>query len=145
MLTDTPTCGRWNHVIQSGTPLLQIAWILRWPNNCRMRSSTTDLIPFQKIPKLCIALTRTASFAFVSTWDTPPPPPVPAQPAHFCQYVAFLARPLKTTSIPNYRVVTKISNCRVNTTSRRGIKWLGISFGSIFLLFFNKSSRGPLS
>ena len=30
------------------------------------------------------------------------------------------------------RVVTKISSCRVNTTSRRGIKRLGISFGSIF-------------
>ena len=43
------------------------------------------------------------------------------------------------------RVVTKISSCRVNTTSRRGIKQLGISFGSIFLLFSNKSSRGPLS
>ena len=39
----------------------------------------------------------------------------------------------------------KISSCRVNTTSRRGIKWLGISLGTIFLLFFNKSSRGPLS
>ena len=44
-----------------------------------------------------------------------------------------------------YRVVTKISSCRVNTTSRQGIKRLGISFGSIFLLFSNKSSRGPLS
>ena len=43
------------------------------------------------------------------------------------------------------RVVTKISSCRVNTTSRPGIKWLGISFGSIFLLFSNKSNRGPLS
>ena len=42
------------------------------------------------------------------------------------------------------RVVTKISSCRVNTTSRRGIKRLGISFGSIFPLFSNKSSRGPL-
>ena len=40
------------------------------------------------------------------------------------------------------RVVTKISSCQVNTTSRWGIKWLGISFGSIFLLFSNKSSRG---
>ena len=43
------------------------------------------------------------------------------------------------------RVVTKISSCRVNTTSRRGIKRLGISFGSIFSPFSNKSSRGPLS
>ena len=36
----------------------------------------------------------------------------------------------------------KISSFRVNTTSRLGIKQLGISFGSIFLLFSNKSSRG---
>ena len=40
------------------------------------------------------------------------------------------------------RVVTKISSCRVNTTSRRGIKRRGISFGSIFLLFSKKSSQG---
>ena len=38
------------------------------------------------------------------------------------------------------RVVTKISSCRVNT-SRQGNKQLGISFGSSFLLFSNKSSR----
>ena len=43
------------------------------------------------------------------------------------------------------RVVTKISSCQVNTTSRRGIKWLGVSFGSIFLLFADKSSWGLLS
>ena len=43
------------------------------------------------------------------------------------------------------RVVTKISSCQVNTTSRQGIKQLGISFGSIFLLFSNKRSQGPLS
>ena len=43
------------------------------------------------------------------------------------------------------RAVTKISSCRVNTTSRRGIKQLGISFGSIFLLFSYESSRGPRS
>ena len=35
----------------------------------------------------------------------------------------------------NDRVVTKISSFRVNTTSRRGIKRLGISFGSIFFYF----------
>ena len=40
------------------------------------------------------------------------------------------------------RVVTKISSCRANTTSRRGIKQLGISFGSIFLPFSYESSRG---
>ena len=33
------------------------------------------------------------------------------------------------------RVVTKISSCRVNATSRWGIEQPGISFGSIFLLF----------
>ena len=42
----------------------------------------------------------------------------------------------------SHRVVTKISSFQVNTTSRRGIKRLEISFGSIFLLFSNKSSRG---
>ena len=43
------------------------------------------------------------------------------------------------------RAVTKISSCRVNTRSRREIKQLGISFGSIFLLFSYESSRGPHS
>ena len=33
------------------------------------------------------------------------------------------------------RVVTKISSCQVNTRSRRGIKQLGILFGSIFFYF----------
>ena len=52
---------------------------------------------------------------------------------------------LRIYFIPLHRVVTKISSCRINTTSRRGIKRLGISFGSIFLLFSNKSSLGSLS
>ena len=39
------------------------------------------------------------------------------------------------------RVVTKISSCRVNTTSRRRIKQLGICLGSIFLLFSSESYR----
>ena len=43
------------------------------------------------------------------------------------------------------RVVTKILSCRVNTTRKRGIKQLGISFSSIFPLFSNKSSQGPHS
>ena len=43
------------------------------------------------------------------------------------------------------RAVTKISSCLVNTTSRQGIKQLGISFGSIFLLFSYESIRGPHS
>ena len=38
----------------------------------------------------------------------------------------------------NRRVVTKISSFWVNTISRRGVKQLGISFGSIFLLFSDK-------
>ena len=33
------------------------------------------------------------------------------------------------------RVVSKISSYRVNTTSRRGIKQLGVSFGSVFFYF----------
>ena len=40
------------------------------------------------------------------------------------------------------RAVTMISSCWVHTTSRREIKQLGISFGSIFLLFSYESSRG---
>ena len=40
------------------------------------------------------------------------------------------------------RAVTKISGCQVNKTSRWGIKQLGISFGSIFLLFSYESSQG---
>ena len=43
--------------------------------------------------------------------------------------------------IPYFRAVTKISSRRVNTTSRWGIKQLGISFGSIFLPFSHESSR----
>ena len=39
------------------------------------------------------------------------------------------------------RAVTKIC-CQVNTTSRRGIKQLRVSFGSIFLLFSYESSWG---
>ena len=50
-----------------------------------------------------------------------------------------------TSQISYLRVVTKISSFRVNTTSRRRIKRLGISCGSIFLLFSNKSCWGPLS
>ena len=41
--------------------------------------------------------------------------------------------------------VTKISCCQVNTTNRRAKKQLGISFGSIFPLFFYKSSLGTRS
>ena len=37
----------------------------------------------------------------------------------------------------------KILSCRVNTTSGWIIKQLGISFGSIFLLFSYESSQGP--
>ena len=35
-------------------------------------------------------------------------PPSTAQSSHFCQYAAFLARSLKTTSIPNYRNICGI-------------------------------------
>ena len=43
------------------------------------------------------------------------------------------------------RIVTMISSCWVNTTSRRVIKQQGISIGSIFLLFSYESSWGPRS
>ena len=44
-----------------------------------------------------------------------------------------------------YRAVVKISSCWVNTTSRRGIKHLGVSVGSNFPLFSIKSRRGQHS
>ena len=44
-----------------------------------------------------------------------------------------------------FGAVIEISSCQVNTTSRWGIKQLGISFGSIFLLFSCGSSKGPHS
>ena len=40
----------------------------------------------------------------------------------------------------SWRAIKKISSCQVNTTSRWGIKKVGISIGSIFLLFSNESS-----
>ena len=39
------------------------------------------------------------------------------------------------------RDVSKISSCQVNTTGRRGIKQLGISFSVMFLLFSYESSQ----
>ena len=60
-------------------------------------------------------------------------------------YVCSFTSSGKHFVVDKHRVVTKISSCRVNTISRRGMKRLGSSFGSIFLLFSNKSSRGPLS
>ena len=59
--------------------------------------------------------------------------------------ICFFHSSARKIHLSTCRIVTKISSCRVNTTSRQGIKRLGISFGSIFLLFSNKSSRGPLS
>ena len=41
-----------------------------------------------------------------------------------------------------FRVVTNTSSCRVNTTSKWGIKQLGISFGSIFFYFPLKVAGG---
>ena len=40
------------------------------------------------------------------------------------------------------RAVSKISSCWVNTTSRRGIRQLVFSFGSIFFLFPMKVTGG---
>ena len=46
-------------------------------------------------------------------------------------------------STDEYRVVAKISSCRVNTTSRRGIKQLGIFFfGPFFFCFPIKVAGG---
>jgi len=44
-----------------------------------------------------------------------------------------------------FGAVIEISSCHVNTTSRQGIKQLGISFDSIFLLFSYGSSEGSYS
>ena len=65
----------------------------------------------------------------------------------FCCYSAHLEMCLYNNIIDTKycRVVTKISSCRLNTASRQGIKRVGICFGSIFALFSNKSSRGPVS
>ena len=41
----------------------------------------------------------------------------------------------QTNTVVEVRDVTNISSCWVNTTSRREIKQLGISFGSIFFCF----------
>ena len=40
---------------------------------------------------------------------------------------------------------TKIISCQVNTSSRQGIKQLGISFGCILILFAYESSYGSHS
>ena len=42
---------------------------------------------------------------------------------------------LEKKSIYRYRVVTEISSCWVNTTSRQGIKQLWNSFGSVSSIF----------
>ena len=51
---------------------------------------------------------------------------------------------MNNASNEQHRVVTKISSCRVNITSRWGIKQLGISFGSIFVYFPMKVARGHI-
>ena len=45
----------------------------------------------------------------------------------------------------NQRAVSKISSCRVVTTSRWGVKQLANSFASIFLLFSYKRRQGQCS
>ena len=64
---------------------------------------------------------------------------------HGYSLTCFYGCKLSVESILHVSDVTKISSCRVNTTSRWGIKQLGISLGSIFLLFTYESSRGPRS
>ena len=70
---------------------------------------------------------------------------------HFIEYIAKPDRAkmsrmahIKTWDIfwfvGGHGAVTKISGCWVNTASRQGIKQLGISFASIFLLFSYESS-----
>ena len=59
-------------------------------------------------------------------------------PATVALFAGFLSPLLSSRR----RVVPRISSCRVNTTSRRVINQLGISFGPIFLLFSCESGRG---
>ena len=68
----------------------------------------------------------------------------PWSPFFLWSFELFL-RNLSVKLIIYFRAVTKISSCQVNTTSRRGIKQPGISFGSIFLLFSYESRWGPCS
>ena len=84
-----------------------------------MRYSTTDPIPFYKTSTLLIALTGTATFAFVSTWNTP----VPAQAAHICQYVAFSATTLQATSIPNCFNIISILHKEFNLPNPLANNW----------------------
>jgi len=50
-------------------------------------------------------------------------PPVPAQPAHICQYAAFLARTLKATSIPNYLNIISILHKEFNLPNPLANNW----------------------
>ena len=57
--------------------------------------------------------------------------------------VALFAGFLSSLLSARRRVVPRISSCRVNTTSRRVINQLGISFGPIFLLFLAGGNPRP--
>lgn len=50
-------------------------------------------------------------------------PPVPAQPAHICQYAAFLARTLKASSIPNYLNIISILHKEFNLPNPLADNW----------------------
>ena len=52
----------------------------------------------------------------------------------------FIVKNISVSVTVKVRAVTKILSCWISTTSRRGIKQLGISFGSIFLLFSYENS-----
>ena len=88
-------------------------------NICRMRYSTRDHIRFYKTSTLLIALTGTATFAFVSTWNTL----VPAQAAHICQYVAFSPTTLQATSIPNCFNIISILHKEFNLPNPLANNW----------------------
>ena len=50
-------------------------------------------------------------------------PPFPAQPAHICQYAAFLARSLKPSSIPNYLNIIGILHKEFNLPNPLANNW----------------------
>ena len=50
-------------------------------------------------------------------------PPIPAQPAHICQYAAFLARTLKASSIQNYLNIISILHKEFNLPNPLANNW----------------------